>query len=317
MFGLSSHIAITDPTGTNFIEFNFVNEVEIDRSRRKLTTTATVKVARKLKILNGDINDIIKRGSKIIVQLGYDDNYTEEFTGYVTGLGAKIPLEIKCEDSMWTLKQNSFSKAWKNVKVAEIIDYIYKGAAQVVDLKIGGLIVKQQSTAQILDDLKKFGLQCYFDEGILIVDFAGAVHNKGKEVNFDFVKNVVANDNLEYKLKDDARIKVRATSKLATGKKIELVLGDNDGEEHTLHYVNMDKDQLQKIATAELDKLKYNGFKGSFKAFGLPTIKPGDIAVLNDPDYPEHNGAYLVEAVKTTYGMDGYRHEITPERKVA
>ncbi|PLW89977.1 hypothetical protein [Mucilaginibacter sp.] len=317
MLRLSSYIKITDPSGTNYLEFTFLNEVEIEKSRRSLTNTAKVTIARKLKILNGDINQILKRGSAIEIQLGYDGNLKTMFSGFVTEVGAKTPVVIDCQDEMWSLKQNSFTKAWsKKVKVSEIIKYVYSGPAQIVDLEIGGFIIKKESTAQALDKLRKYGLQCYFDKGILIVDFAGVIHNQGKEVIYDFNKNIVEN-NLEYKRKEDARIKVIGISKEHKGKKLEVIAGDNDGEVHTLHYTNMDKDQLQKIVNSEIDKLKYNGFKGNFKTFGLPYIEPGDTAVLLDQDYPEHQGSYLVESVKTNFSVDGYRHEPELERKTA
>lgn len=322
MLALTSYIKITDPTGIYFLAFGSINEVIIEKSRRNLTTTSSLKLGRRIIVLdaaNGtvvDINSVIKRGAAIEMQLGYNGNLKTEFTGYVTGLGAKIPVEIKCEDEMWKLKQNSFSKAWKNIKVAEVVSFIYSGPAQVVDLEIGGLVVKQMSTAQILDELKKFGLQCYFFNGTLIVDFAGVVHNKGKEVDYDFYQNIIEN-NLDYKRKEDALIKVRGVSKLPNGKKIEIIAGDNGGEEHTLHYYNLKQDELQKIVTSEIEAIKYDGYKGSFTTFGLPYAEPGDIAVLNDIDYPEHSGAYLIEAVKTTFGMQGFRREVTLERKVA
>ncbi len=316
MYTLTSYIKITDPSGTNYLDFDFVNEVVIEKSRKTLTNTATITIARRLKILNGDINTIIKRGSKVEIWLGYDGNLVQEFSGYVSGVGAKIPLVINCQDEMWNLKQNSFTKTWKKVKIAEVVKYVYSGATQVVDLQLGGFCCKKESTAQVLDKLKKDGLQCYFLNGVLIVDFAGVVHNKGKEVNYDFYQNIIEN-NLEYKVKDDARIKVIATSKMHTGKKLEVILGDPDGDVHTLHYVNLDKTELEKIATAEIETLKYEGYKGDFTTFGLPYIEPGDIAVMTDPDYPEHQGAYLTESVKTTFNTSGFRRNPVPERKVA
>lgn len=317
MLILNSNITITDPTGTKYLEFPFVIECKIKKSRRTLTNTATITLPRKLRVLNGDINTIIQRGAKVTVQIGYDGNLATRFTGFVSNVNAQIPLTIDCQDSMWSLKQNSFTNTWKKgVKVAEIINYVYTGKTQVVDLAIGGMVIVKQSTAQVLEGLKKFGLQCYFDNDLLVVDFAGVVHTHGKEVIYDFNGNIIENK-LDYKLKEDARIKVVAISKLANGQKIQLIAGDNDGEIHTLHYCNMTKDQMQLIVDAEINKLKYNGFKGGFTAFGLPEIEPGDIAVMQDDKYPEHNGSYLTESVEITFGVNGYRHEPELERKLA
>ncbi|MEB0302397.1 hypothetical protein [Mucilaginibacter sp. 5C4] len=316
MLTLSSYIKITDPSGSNYLEFDFVNEVVIEKSRKTLTNTASITLARKLKVLNGDINQILKRKSKIEISLGYDGNLIKEFTGYISNVGAKIPLVISCQDEMWNLKQNSFTKAWKKVKVADVVKYVYPGATQIIDLEIGGFVIKKQSTAQVLEGLKKFGLQCYFDQDVLVVDFGGSMRVKRKEVIYDFYQNIIEN-NLEYKVKDDSRIKVIATSKLHTGKKLEITLGDPDGDVHTLHYVNLDKSQLEKIATAEIETLKYEGYKGDYTTFGLPYIEPGDVGIMIDPEYPEHQGSYLVEAVKTTFSTNGFRRSVVPERKVA
>jgi hypothetical protein len=323
MYKLTSNITITDPTGASYLEYLPIIEVKINKSRRTLTNTAKITMPRNLKVLNGDINTIIKRGSAVNIQLGYDGNLTTRFTGFVSQVNAQIPFTIDCQDTMWTLKQNSFTKTWKKgTKVAEIVKYIYTGRAAVVDLSIGGLLVVKQSTAQILDGLKKFGLQCYFGNdangvNTLYVDFAGAVHGSGNEIFYNFYQNILDNK-LDYKRKEDSRIKVIGVSKLANGKKIQLVTGDNDGEIHTLNYSYLDASQLQLIINAEIDTLKYEGFKGTFTTWGLPEIEPGDIAVLDNPLYPEQNGSYLTEAVEITFGAEsGYRHEVTPERKVA
>lgn len=322
MFVLCSNIAITDPTGKTYLENLPVIEVKINKSRKTLTNTAKITLPRNLKVLNGNINDIIQRGAAVSMQLGYDGNLTTRFTGYVSNINAQVPLTIECQDTMWKLKQNSITKTWgKGTKLTDIVSFIYPGLSVVADLQIGGLVAVKQSTAQILEGLRKMGLQVYFstdlfDNNTLYVDFAGAVHSTGREVIYVFYQNILENK-LDYKLKEDSKIKVTGTSNLETGKKLQIVVGDPDGEEHTLNYYNMDAINLKKIVTAEINTLKYEGYKGSFTTFGLPEVEPGDIAVINDPTYPEHNGSYLVEEVEITFGRNGYRHEVTPERKLA
>lgn len=321
MFVLCSNITITDPTGKSYLENLPIVEVKIKKSRKTLTNTASISLPRNIKVLNGNINDIIQRGAAVNIQLGYDGNLSTRFTGFVSNVNAQVPLTIDCQDTMWTLKQNSITQTWPaGTKVADIVSTVYKGNAVVADLEIGGLKAVKQSTAQILEGLRKFGLQVYFgtdsfDNNILYVDFAGAVHS-GQNINYVFYQNILEN-RLDYKLATDSKIKVTGISNLDSGKKIQIVAGDQDGEEHTLSYYNMDAVNLQKIVTAEINTLKYEGFKGSFITFGLPQCEPGDIAVLTDPTYPEHNGSYLIEGVDITFGRNGYRHEATLERRLA
>jgi hypothetical protein len=326
MLRLTSNISITDISGEFYVEYLPIIEVVINKSRKSLTNTAKITMPRNVHALKGkqtvDINKLIQRGSAVSIQIGYDGNLLTEFKGYVSSLGADVPLEVFIQDEMWMLKQNSFTKTWgKGTKVADIVSYIYKGKIAVVDLSIGGFLVAKQSTAQILDGLRKFGLQCYFapdvnGENTLYVDFAGAIHPTSEEVIYNVYQNVIKTD-LEYKRQEDSLVQVIGVSKLPNGKKIQIVEGDNGGSVHTLHYSNMEADQLQKIVSAEIDKLKYNGYKGTFTTWGIPYIEPGYSAIMQDDIYPERDGSYLVETVKTTFGIKGFRREITMERKLS
>lgn len=328
MFTLSSNIIITNVTTGQQIQHLPIVTLEIDKSRKTLTNTAKIVIPRSVYVeKNGqitsiaDVPDLLTPGSEIEIQIGYDGNLTTEFKGFISEVSATIPIEIKCQDAMWSLKQNSFTKSWgKGTKVSDIISYIYSGLAVVADLEIGSLVVVNQSTAQILAALKKYGLQCYFgtdalDNNTLYVDFAFAQHTSNNTVAYDLYQNVISND-LMYKLKKDARIQVIGVSTLDTGKKIQIVAGDVGGEKHTLHYYNMDADQLQKVVTSEINHLRYEGYKFSFKTFGIPIIEPGDIAMIQDAKYPEHAGSFLIESVKTTFGTGGFRRDVHPELKV-
>jgi hypothetical protein len=311
------NIVITDPENTKFVEFNFANEVEIQRSRKILTSTCKIKFPRNMILLKGDINTIMKRGSRVVVKLGYGDQLRTEFTGYIARVSAKIPFEISCEDEMWALKQNSFSKAWKQVKLIDVITYVYPGKTRVAELSLGSFVIKKQSTAKTLESLKKYPLQCYFDtEGVLVADFASSTKTEPIRVGYDFNQNMIENS-LEYVTTEDLRIKVHGISKLPNGKTIEIQVGDADGEERTLNYFDMNEKDLKKTVQEEFSQLKQNGYKNSFKTFGIPYAEPGYIAVMFDAEYPERNGSYLIEAVTTSCGVGGFRRQITLERKLA
>jgi len=315
MFVNCCHIIIENAPGKKALDFFKVNEVEVKSSNKTFTDTCIIKLPRKLKILNGDINQVIKRGAKVTVRLGYDFKLVEEFTGYVARVNAEIPFTIECEDEMWQLKQQTFTKSFGRVKVKDVISHIWKGKSKVVDLTIGGLVVKEWSGAKVLEELKKYGLRAYFRSGVLIVDFAGS-QQAGKRIYYNFQRNII-DPQLEYSRQDDLRIRIKGVSKFRNGKVVEALVGDKGGDLRTLHYVELEKSDLEKVIKQELERLKYDGYKGSFKTFGLPVIKPGDTAVLDDPEYLERKGSYQVEEVITTFNMDGYRRTISPERRIA
>jgi hypothetical protein len=318
MLVLNSIIRFDDLQTEKRLEFSFCVNIEIEKSRKTLTNTCKITLPRKIKGLdNVDINKVfLKPGLKVEVFLGYDGELKKEFTGYVSSVSFKIPVEVTCQDEMFKLKQNSISKSWQNVTLKELIKFIYKGASKVADLSLGGFVIKQQSTAQVLEALKKYGLQSYFDnDGVLVCDFAGSLNEKPIEVIYDFNKNVIDND-LDYNRKEDIRIKVKGISKTETGKKIEFVTGDQDGDERTLNYFNLDNEALQRIVNKELTKLKQDGLKNTFTTFGHPYAEPGNVAIIRDIEYPERNGSYLIETVNTSHGVNGFRRVITPERKL-
>ncbi|WP_442589202.1 hypothetical protein ACSBL2_24600 [Pedobacter sp. AW31-3R] len=315
------HIAITNPVSGKLLEFDFVNEVQIQKSLNALTKTCNIKLPRKLLVLQGDINTILKRGSTVVVKLGYNGELRTEFTGYIARLGAKTPMEIFCEDEMWILKQNSFSKAWKNVQLAEIIRYVYKGRIRVPDHKLDSFVIKKQSTAEVLESLKnKAKIRCYFDsDNVLVAGFNTATSTKtdlSQRAIYDFNVNVIEND-LEYIINDTLKIKVTGISKLSTGKIIEHVIGDADGKNTDRKYNNINQKTLEENVKREFEKLKGNKYKNSFKTFGIPYTEPGFTAVMNDKKYPEREGSYLIESVNTTFGTGGFRRQITLDTKTA
>jgi hypothetical protein len=332
MLKLISNITITQQGGDVY-SLKQLAKLEIKKSRDTLTNTATITLPRNIKLFQNnrktDLNNILVRGSKITIELGYEQNQKDiikpglktEFTGYITELSSTIPVEIKCQDEMWNLKKNTYTHSWKDAKLDDIVKYIYDGERDIVDLKTGNYQCANKTTAQILEELKIYTPRFYFDaNGVLKGEFAGQTSkNKNQELNeayYDFSKNIIKND-LVYKLKQDAPIKLLAISNLDNGKKIELTLGDTKGEVHTLNYYNMDQNTLQTIASNEISRLWYDGYRGTFTQFGVPYVEPGYVAVLHDALYPEHDGSYLIEAIETTFGIDGFRRKVQLERALA
>lgn len=315
MYVTCCQVTIEDLTGKKSLDLVKVNEIEIVSSSKNLTDTCTIKLPRKISVLNGNINDVIKRGSKVSVRLGYNFNMIEEFNGYVARVSAEIPLTIECEDEMWLLKQKVFTKSFGKTKVLDVVKFIWDGEVDVKDFSIGSLLIKNQTGTQVLELLKKYGLRSYFRGGVLVVDFA-ASKSAGERVNYNFRRNII-NPQLKYHRQDDLRIRVKGISKFKNGKIVEVFSGDKDGSIRTLNFVELDKKDLEEAVKMEFEKLKFDGYKGSFTTFGVPYVRPGDTAILSDPDYPERAGAYQVETVKTTFGMNGFRREVSPERKIS
>jgi hypothetical protein len=68
--------------------------------------------------------------------------------------------------------------------------------------------------------------------------------------------------------------------------------------------------QLEDLATKDLHKFYYTGFRGKFTTFGMPYVRHGDNIKIIDTLLPERNGQYKVRGVKYTGGVGGLRQEI-------
>ncbi|MGJ1352397.1 hypothetical protein ACR79P_08520 [Sphingobacterium spiritivorum] len=315
LLNLHCYIVFTEPSGKKYLEFDFVNAVEIQSSWRKLTSTGKITLPRKLNIPNGDINDIIKRGSKVSVWLGYNGELRLEYVGYVARIDAKVPFTIECEDEMWRLKQQTFSKAYRNASIKEIVSLIWPGKSNIIDFSIGQYRIDRASGAAVLDDLQKnYNVYSYFtynNEPILNVSLGGYDFKKLSTRHvYNLMVNVAAND-LIYRRKDENKMKVVATSTGKKGVVIRTEVGDAEGEEIKLDKKGMTITELNRLAQSELTRLQYDGYKGTITGFGIPYAEHNDIAVIQSPEYPERDGAYMIDEVVKTFDTSGYRRKIT------
>jgi hypothetical protein len=73
---------------------------------------------------------------------------------------------------------------------------------------------------------------------------------------------------------------------------------------------------MKAIADEEIERLRYEGYRGTFTTFGAPRIEHGDVIDLRSDAYPERDGRYLVRAVTTTFGVGGFRQEVTLDSKI-
>lgn len=272
----------------NTYTLDFVNNVEIVSSWQNLTDTAKLKIPRNIYIEDqngntfplllgtavyenvGNKQPVLLRGDKITIELGYwvDDMKGGEklempsepqFTGYITKIKNRAPLEIECEDEMWQLKKiNTPNKLFKGSTytvqkmLREMLDGYFKSIGTKnpytvaenanISTNIGDFRTQNETVAMVLERLRKDGglysyfrgkeLRCsgivYYPNDILV-----------QEV-FEFQENIIS-DSLEYTRKEDLNIAVKAIAQNISSpgtfnadgtekskkKRIEVVVGLN------------------------------------------------------------------------------------------
>lgn len=296
---MKSHIIFPKNTRREALELWRVNSASVSSAWNKQTDTAELILPRN--IIDFDkqkVNDYFRVGDKVEFHLGANtDDYIQEFKGYVTSVSADIPVTIKCEDEMWKLKQLPVNVSQKQTTLPKLLRAIAPNyTIDALEVELGTVRFRKTTVAEVLSKLKSdFGLNSYFDGDTLVV---GKIYQDNtKTIDLHLEKDVLKN-NLEYKNKDDVKVKLKAISTTATGEKIEVEVGEEGGTQIQLSYFNVSsKSALEKLAKVDLEKYNQAGFKGDVEVLGNVDVKHGDKANISSDLYPERNGLYYIDEV--------------------
>lgn len=308
-------------TVSNYV-FTYANEVVIESAWDNFEDKATIKLPdlARFEGVNVKVQNLLKTGDRVEIELGYDGNNTLEFQGYISEIKPKVPFEIVCEDETYQLKRSkAITASYTSIDLATLIKTHLPEVTldtKTPQITLENLRVRNVTKAELLQELKeKYLLAVYYRKGKLYVGLPYFDKIGSAPVLYDFQKNIVT-ENLAYRKKEDVKIKALAYSINKGGAKIEVEVGDKDGEVRTLPYQNItSKEVLKQQAELDLEKLKFEGYQGDFVAFGLPYIEHSDSVQLTDARYPNREGRYLVDKVKTVWGVRGFRRTINLGKK--
>jgi hypothetical protein len=305
------------------VVFDRVNSISIMQSIKKLSDTAVIIVPRAFSraIISGEttslerknITDYIKVDDPVTVKLGYDGEPQKEFTGYVTKLGADMPLKIECEDEMSKLKKSNFTKAFASVGLKALLNFIAPDYQHnlIDDVELGKFTINNASAFQVLEILRKnYGLHAYFIGKVLQVGFPISLTPTSTH-RYVINKNVRAkSNNLKFVKKDDVKLLLKAISINRNGQRLHSEYGDKGGTQRTLHFRDKTQRELEKLAEKNYKSLSFDGYQGMLPCWGRPRTIAGDAVEITDPKYSERDGKYLIEAVTLKFnGTDGFLRE--------
>lgn len=327
MLRLTSRITIGE------YQFNNCVEVEVHSSWEDMTDRCTITIPRKVKWIDKDLaagdKPALSVGDPVKVELGYDFNYSTYFNGFITGIGAKTPVTIDCQDAFWFLKQCSgtfntrvgatlqdFTNEVNRIYLASKIYQQYKVPItfRPTNTTVGKVTVKNVSMAFAFSSLQKMGIISFMRGGTL---YSGLAYydDQRNEINRQFDWNIIS-DSMEQKRAEDVKIKL--VVKEIFNKKLEPVeVGDADGDTKTLIVSGCtSQDEMRKRGELKLPEYKYDGWMGSFVTFGDEFIKHGDVINLSDKVIKDRNGKFFVKKVTTNFGTDGFRNTIDLHKKL-
>lgn len=299
--------------------FNGLVEGEITSAWDTFTDTCTLTFPHRLD-WDKELKDYIKRGDKVDIHLGYNEDNKLAFTGYIRSIKASIPVQIELEDTAYLFKRNTTTFSIKDATLADVLDKIVPShipiARQPDKLGLAAFRISNMTPAQVLEEVRKNYFQKFwFRDGKLYAGLAYWPETRQTH-KFHFQKNIIKHD-LEYLDEDQVKIKLKVISVDKDNKKKEYEYGDPEGEQRTIYYYGKTKADIDAIAEEEIKRMRYSGYRGSFTSFGEPYVNHGDEVVLDDNDYPERTGGYLVKSVTRSFGSGGYRQDIELDVKVA
>jgi len=292
--------------------FNTCSSFKCQSSFKSLTDTAEVVIAKTLYLEErGRVFELLKAGDPIQIESGYNMGYNREFTGFISEILDDMPVLIKCEDAMYKMKRIAVNKSYGSVTLANLLRAIVPAEYSIdaMDVNLGSIFYKEHTVASVLQDLKdSHGIYSYFVDNTLV---SGKIYTDNPQTQtvkyyFDGTKRNIKSNNLKYRRKEDIRLKVTMTSHLSNGKKIKATVGDDDGQEQRLVCSNVtDQAQIKVLAEKELARLKMDGYQGELITFGIPYVRHGYTADLENLRNPDRSGNYYVDGVTTEFRDTG------------
>lgn len=317
----------------NKYSFNFANSIEIVSTWQTLGDTCTLLLPSKGVLITEGANintqtefsfeQRFKVGMSVKVWIGYDNENELKFSGFIREIKPKNPFELICEDAVFNLKRSEPISTNFEGTLKSLLSFVAPTAIisdSIPDVQISNFIINKATPAEVLGKLKEsYGLCAYYRGDVLFVGLPYTEFNSVEPVEYTFQEDVhIDSDNLTYKRIEDIKIKVKAISFQKDNSKIEIEVGDANGELRTLHTSGeTDKSKLEAWAKSQLDRLKYEGYSGSFDVFGLKTVEHSASVSIVDERYKERSGQiYVVDKVTTNWGVNGFKQNIEIGKKL-
>lgn len=273
MFRVITNIKITQqptddfPKRNRVINLDFVHRFECNDTWVDMTNKGRVVIPKNLYFVdeNGKtqalkgtninlggfgFNPLILKGDKIDIEAGYRyfDSSKREltdtsnwFTGWISKVSPKVPIELSIEDNMWKLKQTPVkTHTFKNTDTLEtILKFITQGTGFTVmslaETTFGdSFVVGNETAAQVLNRLKsEYGFRSYFRGNELRCGTLMYLPEEAITHTFIMVGNkgnVIKDSNdLEYVRKDDIVLSAIAYNTLT----VETGQSTKDGKKKT------------------------------------------------------------------------------------
>jgi hypothetical protein len=269
------------------------------------------------------IEDKIKEGDEVEIELGYNDALQMEFKGYLNSISTDdAAIKLECEDALYLFRKALKDAELKSVTLKKLLERVIAEIDTNYTLNCDYEFTWEKFVifkATAYDVLKKVQdetkANIYFRDKVLhIHPQYSQIFNK-ERVIYDFARNIEKSD-LKYVLLKNKKIEVEVNATLPDGKKKKTVYGTPGGDKKVVELGTADETSMKNRAEQEYNLFAYDGYEGSFTGWLVPFTEPAYKIRLQDRDYPHKNGDYYVVAVETTFSSSGGARKVTIGKKI-
>lgn len=332
-FTINSKITIESTVVPTF-SFSGVHEIRISKNMHTLMQRAVITVPGvsyfKPKGGGEPVKDITSKqfaeGDKITIELGYDGKLREEFKGFVRRKSKGEECIIECEgyERLLRLKVAVTADYTKKETTAKkLLEMACAGTGITVecpvDFPMSGMTLNKANGEQVvryIQEASDNAIGIFFKEPTVLwcglIYTAYATRNTDANVfglpavAYRMGYNVPKNNGLNERVPKE-EVQIIFHNKLATGKHIFTESGMKSAARKVTKLMNHvpDEKALAGFAQEKQYKMNYSGFEGKLTAFLQPYAQPGYDAYIDDRNYPELKGTYVVEGVHVSFGLKG------------
>ena len=317
-------------------KIKYFTNVEINKSERMMEDTAKITMPLKLYNRYNLIRKKIKRGNRVSISLGYDDDNRLEFEGYVDNIQADKDFQIHCKDAMFLFYKDVPKKEFKKPSVLELLEYTIRNVQRELkkdypevklslkkdipthkkllrELKFEKFIIADGSTGyEVLEMIRKqIGINI-FVRGHQLNAQAYYSMNEG-EVIYDLERNI-EKSNLRW-LGAGARVVeftlINAKRPDNKGNFPKVTVGDKGGDKiQEWLYEDVSKAELKKRAEIKHQRYKTEGLTGDITGWLVPYCTYGyQVKLLNTVE-DKAGIKYYVEGVDIRFSSSGGERKI-------
>ena len=259
---------------------------------------------------------IFNPGDRVTIRMGYDDDITQRFEGFITRISNTVPMTLYCEGYAYQLRNIIFNRSYANTTLKQLLADLCAGTDITIspftaDVPLSNVFFKNASALKVLEWVQKELLCRVWFDGRQLYAGASLYALPKPSVTFRLGYNTVKDSELQKK-SDKERIQLSIIEKQPSGatKKVKDIYQKYSATKEIKIRPGL-PESFKRSLVAELQKLADNrGYEGKITTFLIPYVDKAYTIEVQDKRYPDRAGRYFAESVDTSFSPSGGRQTI-------